>query len=109
MLSELLAVTQELLHAVVVIDLEEVFEAVSQAKLLVGIGQNTDVNDGKHVAAHFLQVLRGASHHDDKFLLSFGTKFECDALRELFRNRVLNVPSLMLNLTVDYSFRGLFS
>ena len=104
MLSELLAIAQELFHAVVVVHLQEVLEAVLQAKLLVGIGQHTNVDDGEHVAANLLEVLRRAPHHDDEFLFGLGTKLERDSLRQFLRDRVLNIPSLMLDLTVYYSF-----
>lgn len=81
MLSKLLAVSKELFHAVIVVDFQEIFKTVFQAKLLVSIGQHTDIDNGEQVASTLFQVLRGAPDDYDELLLGLGAQFESDTLR----------------------------
>lgn len=95
--SDLLSVSEELLHAVVELGLEEVFEGVLHSELLVGVRQQADVDDGHQVLA----LLRGrASHDNDEILFCLRPQLQRDSLRELFGNRVFNIPRLILYFAV---------
>jgi hypothetical protein len=95
--GNLLSVSKELLHGAIVVALQEVFEAVSGSELLVSVGQERDVEKRQEILA--LLGLR-SSDDDDEFLLSLRTEFESDSFGEFLRDRILNEPRLVLELTV---------
>ena len=97
--GKLLSVSQELLHAVVVVGFQEVFEALLDPKLLICVSQQPKVDNGHHVLA--LLGVR-TPHHYDKVLFSLRTQLQSDPFGQLLRNRVLNEPRLVLYLTVYY-------
>lgn len=79
LLGELLAIAEELFHAVVIAILQKVFKAVAATKFLVGIGQQADVDYRKQIL-YALHISAGATKNNDELLLRFGTKLQGDTL-----------------------------
>lgn len=98
LLSDLLTFPQEVFHAACIVDLKEIFEAFLDPELLICVSEQANVYDGEQILG-LLGV--GAAHDNDKVLLGLGSQLQGDSLSQLLRNRVLNVPCLMLDLTVN--------
>jgi hypothetical protein len=79
LLGELLAIAEELFHAVVIAILQKVFKAVAATKFLVGIGQQADVDYRKQIL-YALHIGAGATKDNDELLLSLGTQLQGDTL-----------------------------
>lgn len=97
-LCNFFAVFQKVLHAAPKSTLQEFFEAVADSELLVSISQQTQVDHGEEIGR---LLCAGCPDDYDEVLLRLGSKFECNALRELSGDRVFDVPRFKFDFTVD--------
>ena len=92
-----LSILEEVFHQALEFRFEELLETLSEAKLLISVGKQSDVDYSEKV----LGSLDGwRSYHYDEVLFGFGSELEGNPFRELTSHGILDVPSLVLHFTV---------